>query len=88
MYFSFITLTTIGFGDFSPENSFVGIEEPGAGFLEFFKMVFTTVYCAIGKVHLTFGGTRNKKCSYFKVCFLKFKRYMYKKFKKYMYKKF
>ena len=50
MYFSFITLTTIGFGDFSPENSFVGIEEPGAGFLEFFKMVFTTVYCAIGKV--------------------------------------
>ena len=54
MYFSFITLTTIGFGDFSPENSFVGIEEPGAGFIEFFKMVFTTVYCAIGKVQWYF----------------------------------
>ena len=50
MYFSFITLTTIGFGDYSPTNSFIGIEEPGAGFTEFFKMVFTTVYCAIGKV--------------------------------------
>ena len=49
MYFSFITLTTIGFGDFSPTNSFVGIEEPGAGFMEFFRMTFTTVYCAIGK---------------------------------------
>ena len=49
LYFSFITLTTIGFGDYSPEQSFVGIDQPGAGFNEYFKMIFTTTYCAIGK---------------------------------------
>ena len=50
LYFSFITLTTIGFGDYSPEKSFIGIENPGAGFTEYFQMVFTTIYCAIGMI--------------------------------------
>ncbi len=48
LYFSFITLTTIGFGDYSPEQSFVGIADPDAGFNEYFQIIFTTIYCAIG----------------------------------------
>ena len=48
-YFSFITLTTIGFGDFSPEKSFIGIEEPNAGLIAYIKMIFTIIYCSIGK---------------------------------------
>ena len=48
-YFSFITLTPIGFGDFSPEESFNGIVDPNAGLVDYFKMVFTIVYCSIGK---------------------------------------
>ena len=48
LYFSFITLTTIGFGDFAPEESFIGISDPGAGAMEYIKIVFTTIYCAIG----------------------------------------
>lgn len=47
-YFSFITLTTIGFGDYSPQKSFIGIDDPGAGFEEYFKMGFATLYCGIG----------------------------------------
>lgn len=47
-YFSFITLTTIGFGDYSPIKSFEGIDEVGAGGEEFIKLIFSTLYCAIG----------------------------------------
>ena len=49
-YFSFITLTTIGFGDYSPIKSFEGIDEVGAGGEEFIKLIFSTLYCAIGKL--------------------------------------
>lgn len=51
-YFSFITLTTIGFGDFSPTESFNGIVDPNAGLVDYFKMIFTIVYCSIGKFFL------------------------------------
>ena len=51
-YFSFITLTTIGFGDYSPIKSFEGIDEVGAGGEEFIKLIFSTLYCAIGKLIL------------------------------------
>ena len=48
-YFSFITLTTIGFGDYSPTKSFSGFTDPNAGLEEHFKMIFTIIYCSIGK---------------------------------------
>ena len=47
-YFSFVTLTTIGFGDLVPINSFSGIGKPDAGVEDWIKMIFSTVYCGIG----------------------------------------
>ena len=49
-YFSFVTLTTIGFGDLSPMNSFTGIGKADAGFTEYMQMIFATIYCGIGIV--------------------------------------
>lgn len=48
-YFCFITLTTIGLGDFVPAKSFTGIDNPNADGLDYFKLIFSTIYCAIGK---------------------------------------
>ena len=48
-YFSFVTLTTIGFGDLSPIKSFTGIGKPDAGVEDYIKMIFATIYCAIGQ---------------------------------------
>merc|ERR1719367_872510 len=47
-YFSFVTLTTIGFGDLSPMETFTGIGKPDAGFTEYMQMIFATFYCGIG----------------------------------------
>ena len=41
-YFSFVTLTTIGFGDLSPMETFTGIGKPDAGFTEYMQMIFAT----------------------------------------------
>ena len=46
LYFCFITLTTIGFGDKWPEYSFLHYSE---GFGPFMKMVVTVVYSIFGK---------------------------------------
>ena len=48
-YFSFITLTTIGFGDYSPTQTFEAVAEPDAGSKEYIALFFSTLYCAIGK---------------------------------------
>merc|ERR1719273_1043216 len=47
-YFSFVTLTTIGFGDLVPIKSFTSIGKDDAGAFEWIKMIFSTVYCGIG----------------------------------------
>ena len=44
-YFSFITLTTIGFGDYVPNKSF---ELEAGGFFTF-KMIGALCYCVIGQ---------------------------------------
>ena len=49
-YFSFITLTTIGFGDLTPHISFKNGILPDATFLDQLKMVLAITYCSIGKV--------------------------------------
>ena len=41
----------LGFGDYTPSKSFEGIDEPDAGGEEYIKLVFSTIYCAIGKTH-------------------------------------
>ena len=51
-YFSFVTLTTIGFGDLVPTNSFTGIGKPDAGATEYIQMIFATFYCGIGKINV------------------------------------
>ena len=56
-YFSLITLTTIGFGDYAPIESFSGIGKVDATAFDYIKMIFATVYCAVGKRDM-----------YFKVC--------------------
>ncbi|XP_037094143.1 TWiK family of potassium channels protein 7-like [Pollicipes pollicipes] len=44
-YFSFVTLSTIGFGDMVPGNSFLDTNDDG---MASFKMAFTIVYCIFG----------------------------------------
>jgi len=44
-YFCFITLTTIGFGDYSPGKAFEGFQDDPVAFM---KMCFTVVYCIFG----------------------------------------
>ena len=48
-YFSFVTLTTIGFGDLVPIKSFTGIGKDDAGAFEWIQMIFSTIYCGIGR---------------------------------------
>lgn len=45
-YFSFITLTTIGFGDLVPGNSFLELDD---GFMAAIKMTVTVLYCIFGQ---------------------------------------
>ena len=49
IYFSFITLTTIGFGDFTPTKSFKGIEKGATG-QEIFMMGISVFYCSVGQL--------------------------------------
>lgn len=46
LYFCFVTLTTIGFGDYTPENAFL---EATKSFVGTLKMAFTVMYCVFGK---------------------------------------
>ena len=46
-----ITLTTIGFGDYSPGSSFHG----DMTFLQVIKMTFTTLYCLLGLAIISMG---------------------------------
>ena len=45
IYFCFITLTTIGFGDMTPDRAFLEADQSFAGAL---KMCFTVCYCVFG----------------------------------------
>ncbi len=47
-YFSFITLTTIGFGDLTPDKSFTDGIRQGASTTEQLKMVGSLLYCSFG----------------------------------------
>lgn len=46
IYFCFVTLTTIGFGDMVPENAFLEATKSVYGI---FKLAFTVIYCIFGK---------------------------------------
>lgn len=50
-YFTFITLTTIGFGDFVPGKNFRGDMTTG----QVMKMTFTTFYCLLGLAIISMG---------------------------------
>ena len=47
-YFSFITLTTVGFGDLTPHQSFKNGIKEDATVADQVKMVCAIVYCSIG----------------------------------------
>ena len=49
-YFTFVTLTTIGFGDYTPVKSFNGFEHDPVAAM---KMVFTVSYCIFGMTLLS-----------------------------------
>ena len=50
IYFCFVTLSTIGFGDFVPDRTFVkATEEKSIGGM--LMMAFTIAYCIFGKIH-------------------------------------
>jgi len=51
-YFSFITLTTIGFGDFVPGANF---HENESDLSKIFKLLFTTFYCLLGLALIAMG---------------------------------
>jgi len=51
VYFTWITLTTIGFGDYSPGSSFHG----EMTFVQVLKMTFTTFYCLLGLALISMG---------------------------------
>ena len=48
VYFSFITLSTIGFGDETPTNTFHAISDPNANFGDTMKVVVAILYCSLG----------------------------------------
>ncbi|KAK4307533.1 hypothetical protein Pmani_020680 [Petrolisthes manimaculis] len=50
VYFTFITLTTIGFGDLVPGNSFLDLSD---GLMAAFKMAVTVAYCLFGMALLS-----------------------------------
>lgn len=52
LYFCFITLTTIGFGDMVPEKTFVEATQSFVGVL---KMSFCVTYCIFGIMLITLG---------------------------------
>ncbi len=47
-YFSYVTLTTIGFGDFVPNASFNGVGD-NASFRNTMRMIFSIIYISSGK---------------------------------------
>ncbi len=49
LYFCFITLTTIGFGDMTPDNAFLSAGESFGGAM---RMVFTVLYCIVGEQNI------------------------------------
>ncbi|CAB4068741.1 unnamed protein product [Lepeophtheirus salmonis] len=51
-YFSFITLTTIGFGDFVPGKSFLSED---SDLFKIFRILFTSLYCLIGLALISTG---------------------------------
>lgn len=53
VYFTFITLTTIGFGDMVPGSSFVGDSVGDTSLI--LKMLFTTFYCLFGLALIAMG---------------------------------
>eukprot|EP00095_Tigriopus_kingsejongensis_P009549 maker-scaffold114_size351134-snap-gene-2.15 protein:Tk09549 transcript:maker-scaffold114_size351134-snap-gene-2.15-mRNA-1 annotation:"potassium channel subfamily k member 3-like" len=52
-YFTFITLSTIGFGDFVPGKSFTTSGESDESLVA--KMIFTTLYCLLGLALIAMG---------------------------------
>ena len=48
-YFSFITLTTVGFGDYTPDNSMKNALKTGATFSDWVQMILCLVYLMFGK---------------------------------------
>ena len=48
-YFSFITLTTVGFGDYTPDNSLKNALKEGATFSDIIQMVLALTYLMFGK---------------------------------------
>lgn len=52
LYFCFVTLTTIGFGDMVPEKTFI---ESTQSFVGVLKMAFAVVYCIFGIMLITLG---------------------------------
>ena len=48
-YFSFITLTTVGFGDYTPDNSMKNALKQGATFSDWVQMILCLIYLMFGK---------------------------------------
>ena len=69
VYFTWITLTTIGFGDYTPGSGFQGdltieqvltliysvIQQTDHKYLQILKMTFTTLYCLAGLAIISMG---------------------------------
>ena len=51
VYFTWVTLTTIGFGDMTPTSSFHGEMD----FMQITKMTFTSVYLLLGLALISMG---------------------------------
>ena len=48
-YFSFITLTTVGFGDYTPDNSMKNALKTGATFSDWVQMILCLTYLMFGE---------------------------------------
>ena len=48
-YFAFITLTTVGFGDYTPDNSMKNALKEGATFSDWVQMILCLIYLMFGK---------------------------------------